>query len=100
MQTFTEWTDRRIKMTFAEKYMMLTNRLGTLNSMKMAADTALKNTTSTGGVVVGCCGCGGTEGKSLEELVQDVDQMWAELKKEIITSVKTHQKSTDKAKKD
>lgn len=91
MKLFSEWTNTRIKMSFQERYGMLLNRLSALSSMKSSADYSLNNKT---GAAVNSCGCYNyySNDKSVEELVQDVDLMWAELRKEIISSVKEKEK--------
>lgn len=86
MKLFHEWANARIKMSFQERYSMLLNRLATLSAMKSSADYVLNN--KTGSPMVGGCSCYGYNDKPVEELAGDVDLMWAELRKEIISTVK------------
>lgn len=90
MQVFNEWINSRIKMSFQEKYNMLTQRLSVLNNMKSSADNAMKEKPGP----ISCCGCGymGLEDKPVEQLISDVDAMWDEIKKDIMSSVKAHEK--------
>jgi hypothetical protein len=91
MQTFFEWKNTNIKMSFGEKYNMLIQRLSSLQGMKMAADAAQKTGSRVAIMGLGCCGA---EDKTVDEIVREVDLMWAEIKEEIKSSVK------DKDKKD
>lgn len=100
MQTFNEWANVRIKMSFMEKYNMLLNRLSALNAMKTSADMVLnapKGVTAISTCGYGC-GYGFNENKSIEDLVKDVELMWQELKKEVIESVKAKEKAMQKQK--
>ena len=93
LQSFNEWSNSKIKLGFQEKYNMLQQRLSTLQSMKLAADASLKAASSGMVGYMGGCGCYGTDNRSVEELANDVDLMWTEIKKEIISSVKEQQKA-------
>ena len=102
MKVFSEWHNSRIKMGFQEKYSMFLQRLSTLSSMKTQADMALKSKPGTaimnigiGLMSGGCYGCGGSSDKTAEELVSEVDLMWKELKKEIVSSVSEAKSKAD-----
>lgn len=85
IQSFNEWTDARIKMPFQEKYQALLCRLSTLNSKKAQADAK-----DRGVSVYYACGSyvpGGSE-QTVEEIIKDIDLMWAEIKQEILDSTK------------
>ena len=87
METFFEWKNKNIEMSFSEKYNMLIQRLSTLQMMKSTADAAKGKPGIMVGVSLGCYGCGG-ENKSVEEICREVDLMWNELKEDIKSSIK------------
>ena len=96
LQSFNEWANSKIKLSFQEKYNMLQQRLSTLQSMKLSADASLKSAAGgmVGYAVMGCgCGAYGSNDASVEQLADDVDVMWTELKKEIVSAVKEQQKA-------
>ena len=99
LQSFNEWSNSQIKLSFQEKYNMLQQRLSTLQSLKLSADASLRSAAGgmVGYAVMGGCGCYGSDNRSAEDLAADVDLMWTELKKEIISSVQ-EQKKAQKAK--